>query len=249
MSRAASTRAAAPSEGEWPYRMKELCALTGLSRQAIHFYIQQGLVPPGHKTGRNMAYYGEEHLARLKLVRKLQHERFLPLKAIKALLDGSNDDFAPAQRAVLREVKARLPEPALRAPEGGHTVAAEDACRAHGVRLAELERMAEIGLLAVFEDAGARRLAADDVWLLELWGRFRRMGFTEELGFSVELLRGYEVAMTTLFEHEKHLMLSALDKLTPERAAALLEQGLALAHEFLARYHAAQVRNFFAAME
>ena len=44
------------------YRMKDLCELTGLPRQVIHFYIQQGLVPEGHKTGPNMAYYGEEHL-------------------------------------------------------------------------------------------------------------------------------------------------------------------------------------------
>ena len=33
------------------YRMRDLCSITGLSRQAIHFYIQQGLVPEGTKTG------------------------------------------------------------------------------------------------------------------------------------------------------------------------------------------------------
>ena len=41
----------------WCYRMKDLCEASGLPRQAIHFYIQQGLLPPGQKTGRNMAWY------------------------------------------------------------------------------------------------------------------------------------------------------------------------------------------------
>ncbi len=77
----------------FPYRMKDLCERTGLLRQVIHFYIQQGLVPEGHKTGRNMAYYGEEHVERILLVRRLQHERFLPLRAIKALLNEQDEAF------------------------------------------------------------------------------------------------------------------------------------------------------------
>ena len=72
----------------WRYKMKDLTEATGLERQAIHFYIQQGLLPPGLKTGRNMAWYGEAHLERLRLIQKLQQERFLPLKAIKAIFEG-----------------------------------------------------------------------------------------------------------------------------------------------------------------
>src|SRR4051812_29405876 len=92
----------------YPFKMKDLCARTGLPRQAVHFYIQQGLVPEGHKTGRNMAYYGPEHVERLLLVRRLQHERFLPLKAIRALLDERDDAFSPAQRRLLEDVKQHL---------------------------------------------------------------------------------------------------------------------------------------------
>ncbi|HMY59542.1 MAG TPA: MerR family transcriptional regulator, partial [Pseudomonadota bacterium] len=71
-------------------RMKDLCARTGLPRQAIHFYIREGLLPEGRKTGRNMAYYGEEHIERIALIRRLQEERFLPLRAIKVVL-GAKD--------------------------------------------------------------------------------------------------------------------------------------------------------------
>ena len=40
--------------------------------ETIHFYIAKQLVPEGHKTGRNMAYYGPEHLERLRLVLELK---------------------------------------------------------------------------------------------------------------------------------------------------------------------------------
>lgn len=247
-----SARAARPASSpgaRTPYRMKDLCELTGLSRQAIHFYVQQGLVPPGKKTGRNMAYYGEEHVERLLLVRKLQHERFLPLKAIKAVLDGKAGRFAPEQRQILREIKDRLAERSLRRPERVRTLDALSVCKQHGVQLEDLERMAEIGLVALIEDGGKPRIAEDDAWIVEHWGRIRALGFTEALGFSVDQLRMYEEAVTTLFEREKELMLARIAKLSAERAAAMLEQVLPVIHSFVARYHAAQVRNFFAAME
>lgn len=244
---ARAARAASPAR--MPYRMKDLCELTGLSRQAIHFYVQQGLVPPGKKTGRNMAYYGEEHVERLLLVRKLQHERFLPLKAIKAVLDGKAGRFAPEQRQILREIKDRLAERSLRGPERARTLDAVAVCKQHGVDIADLERMAEIGLVALLEDGGKQRIAEDDAWIVEHWGRIRALGFTEALGFSVDHLRMYEEAVTTLFEHEKELMLERVAVLSAERAAAMLEQVLPVIHSLVARYHAAQVRNFFAAME
>lgn len=245
--RASGPGARTPSR--MPYRMKDLCELTGLSRQAIHFYVQQGLVPPGKKTGRNMAYYGEEHVERLLLVRKLQHERFLPLKAIKAVLDGKAGRFAPEQRQILREIKDRLAARSLRVPERVRTLDALAVCKQHGVQIADLERMAEIGLVVLVEDGGKPRIAEDDAWVVEHWGRIRALGFTEALGFSVDHLRMYEEAVTTLFEREKELMLARIAELSAERAATMLEQVLPVIHSFVARYHAAQVRNFFVAME
>jgi DNA-binding transcriptional MerR regulator len=85
--------------------MRDLCQATGLERQTIHFYIQEGLLPEGKKTGRNMAYYGEDHLERLRLIKKLQEERFLPLRAIRAVLGGKSGGFSKEQRKLLADVK------------------------------------------------------------------------------------------------------------------------------------------------
>lgn len=97
-----------PSADPTTLKMRDLCDATGLNRQAIHFYIQQGLLPPGEKTGRNTATYTPAHLERLQLIRRLQHERFLPLEVIKDLLSAREDRYSDTQRGFLRRLRARL---------------------------------------------------------------------------------------------------------------------------------------------
>src|SRR5689334_23273531 len=105
--------------------MRDLCDKTGLPRQAIHFYIQQGLVPEGLKTGRNTALYGDPHVERIRLVRTLQEERFLPLRAIRAVLDEGDSALTPAQRRLVADVRAQLPA-SLTTAGSGKTVPARE---------------------------------------------------------------------------------------------------------------------------
>ncbi|MBI2392230.1 MAG: MerR family transcriptional regulator [Deltaproteobacteria bacterium] len=233
----------------WPYRMRDLCERTGLPRQVIHFYIQQGLVPEGHKTGRNMAYYGDEHVERVLLVRRLQHERFLPLKAIRALLDDRDEAFSPAQRKQLREVQAHLP-PTLRArDERPSMVDATELLGQLGLQRDDLDGMVEIGLLAtaIGED-GRTRIAREDAWLLELWADVRRAGLSPELGFTSRDLAIYEAVVSQMFQRETQLPSSRLEGLPPERAAELLDRALPLVHAFIARYHIERAKGFFSTL-
>lgn len=239
--------AVAPLDREaFPYRMKDLCEMTGLPRQVIHFYIQQGLVPEGHKTGRNMAYYGDEHVRRVRLVRTLQHERFLPLKAIRALLDEQDAAFSPAQRRLLGEVKERLGF--ARRPIASPVPAAPVLARA-GLDRADLDELAEAGVLGVSEDdAGQPIVSSEDTWILDRWGELRAAGFTRELGFRGSDFAIYEEALSTLLQKETELVTRRMGHLPADRVAAIVERALPLLDDFLARYHAAKVRDFFAAV-
>lgn len=69
-------------------RMAELALRSGVSRETIHFYLREGLLPRPRKAGRTVAYYDEEHLSRLKLIRSLREEKYLPLAVIRRLLDS-----------------------------------------------------------------------------------------------------------------------------------------------------------------
>ena len=53
-------------------RMRDLVRESGLPRETIHFYRQQGLLPEPVKTGRNTALYTQEHVERLRRIRELQ---------------------------------------------------------------------------------------------------------------------------------------------------------------------------------
>jgi len=233
----------------FPFKMKDLCERTGLPRQVIHFYIQQGLVPEGHKTGRNMAYYGDEHVERVLLVRKLQHERFLPLKAIRALLEERDEAFSPAQRKQLVDVRAHL-GPSLRPrDERPATIDVSEELARLGLLPDDVDGMVEAGILAtVVTDDGRTLIARDDVWLLEMWADVRRAGFTRELGFSSRDLSIYERAISLMFQGETQLLAPRLNAVPPAEAAQMLERVLPLVHAFIARYHVARAKSFLSTL-
>ncbi len=235
--------------GDHHLRMKDLCAATSLERQAIHFYIQQGLLPPGKKTGRNMAWYSDEHVQRLQLIKKLQHERFLPLKAIKAILDGREESFAPEQHQFLARVRDRLAPDLVSGDRRDQFLDADEVCQRAGVERRDVEEAVEQGMLgAERTDDGGLRIAEDDVWMIETFGEMRRLGFTRELGFTVADVAFYEEAMSRLFREEMRLLSRRLSHLPPDEAAPMVERALPVIHTFLTRYHAQRVREFFGSL-
>jgi DNA-binding transcriptional MerR regulator len=233
-------------ETRWAYRMKDLCESTGLPRQAIHFYIQQGLLPPGRKTGRNMAWYTEEHLERLHLIKKLQHERFLPLKAIKALFDGEDGGFSPRQHAFLAGVKERLAESLKTSEDRSPTLTPAEIAEKTGVDADDVERAFELGLVGGARANGSLRIAAADVWVFEVFGEVRAMGFTPELGFRVEDMALYQDAITNLLNEEVRLLSSRLSDLPPEKVALMIEEVVPILDRYIMRLHSTKIREFFA---
>jgi DNA-binding transcriptional MerR regulator len=230
----------------FPYKMKDLCEITGVPRQVIHFYIQQGLVPEGHKTGRNMAYYGEAHATRVRLIRQLQHERFLPLRAIRAMLDEREDSFSPAQRRLLGEVKQRLAGTITRDP-AMETVEVGALLERTGVLRSELDQIVELGLLSMREGTdGHAVIARDDAWMIEWLGEMRALGFTAALGFVAADLAIFDEVVSTLFQRETEMLTSRLAHLPPDQVATMVERSIPMMNTFLVRYHTARVRNFFA---
>ncbi len=235
----------------FPYRMKDLCDLSGLARQAIHFYIQQGLLPPSHKTGRNMAFYGPAHVERLKVIRQLQHERFLPLKAIRALLDHDEGEYSPEQKRLLAEVRGHL-TPMLGDVSPGATelgVRALPILEGAGLERQDLDDLEQAGLLHTREDEpGQPLVAASDVWMVELFGELRAAGFTRELGFTAQDLAIYQTAVVQLFQAETRLLAEQVSNQPPERIAPMVERALPLINTLLGRYHLGLARNFFATL-
>lgn len=67
--------------------MRDLEKLTGFSRATISFYIKEGLLPIPEKSAKNMAYYDEKFVHRLKLIQQLKNGG-LSLSQIKQVLNN-----------------------------------------------------------------------------------------------------------------------------------------------------------------
>ena len=91
------------------YSIQDLCDQTSLPRRTIHFYVQQGLLPPPEGAGVG-ARYTETHLLSLQLV-PLLRRKGLKLDAIRDRLQGLDPAALRAlyQQAYTPEPPALLP--------------------------------------------------------------------------------------------------------------------------------------------
>ena len=77
------------------YTLADLCDLADVTPRTVRYYIAQGLLRSPGTTGPG-ARYDDGHLARLRLIRRLQREH-LPLAEIRARLAALTDDEAIAR--------------------------------------------------------------------------------------------------------------------------------------------------------
>jgi len=78
----------------------ELAAETGVTVRNVRYYASLGLIPAPVRRGR-IAFYGEDHVARLALVRALQEHGFT-LQAVERFLRALPADITPADLAMQR---------------------------------------------------------------------------------------------------------------------------------------------------
>jgi DNA-binding transcriptional MerR regulator len=86
------------------YTIGELVSLSGVNRRNVHFYVQQGLLPPPQGAGLG-ARYSDEHLLCLRAIPVLRN-RGLRLDEIRERLAGSD---ARSIEAILAEAPRSTP--------------------------------------------------------------------------------------------------------------------------------------------
>ena len=92
-------------------RIAELAAESGVSAASIKWYVSEGLLPAGERTGYNQTEYGDDHLARLRLIRSLVEVGGLSVAAAKQVLLAADDPDHPFGNT-LGIAQASLPRPA-----------------------------------------------------------------------------------------------------------------------------------------
>ncbi len=70
-------------------KLEEVAKAAGVSPRTVRYYIQRGLLPPPRFRGPDTAY-GDEHVTRLRAIRRLQ-DAYWPLDAIGGLLASKTE--------------------------------------------------------------------------------------------------------------------------------------------------------------
>lgn len=109
MSRGASNpvtpgREAEEVGGNGLLKISEIAERAEVPVATVRHYLREGLLPEPVKTSKNMAYYPPEFADRIRMIKRLQEERFMPLKVIKQILT--------AERTSREEVLERFDVPA-----------------------------------------------------------------------------------------------------------------------------------------
>jgi DNA-binding transcriptional MerR regulator len=208
-------------------RMGELAEASGVPAPTIKHYLREGLLPEPVKTSRNMAYYPPEFVDRIKLIKRLQEERFMPLKAIRSVLDED-----PERANAMLELEDRILDRAL-AGERARTSAGEVRKR-YGVPKEVLDRLAELEVLT----PNSRGYSPSDVTIIEAISRFRAGGYDEQIGFTVYDTLRYKTAIEQLVHEEVDMVMNRLaGEVSPERVVEMLEAGAQPLQDLIAALH------------
>ena len=218
---------AAETENDEMLRMGELARASGVSAATIKHYLREGLLPEPVKTSRNMAYYPAEFVDRIRMIKQLQEERYMPLRVIKDLLEED-----PDRARALIELGDKLLEHAL-AGESERISAAEVRKR-YEVPEDVLDRLAELGVLT----PDKRGYSPSDARIVEAISRFRAGGYEERIGFTVYDTLRYRDAMAALVAQEVDVLMERLaGEMDPDAAMTLIEAGTQPLNDLLAAMH------------
>jgi DNA-binding transcriptional MerR regulator len=233
--RASATQsAAAAGNGGEPalLKMSELSERSGVSPGTIRYYLREGLLGEGEdvvRTSRNMAYYPPSYVERIALIKRLQEERFMPLRVIRGALREDPDRV----RALI-ELEDRILERALASAEDRSRVSRRVVAERYGVPRNVLDRLAEIGVLS----PNQRGYDREDLKIVEAIASFRAGGYEEALGFTVYDTLRYRRALEPLVHEEVRALLDRLaGEVDVERAMEIVAAGVEPLRELIGAMH------------
>ena len=139
------------------YRVEQLAAACDVSVDTIRYYQSRGLLPAPEREGR-VAYYGEEHVERIRRIRALQGKG-LTLAAVARVIEGDLEPVDVELAAAVAAARGELGEPS---GDGDVPLTLEEFASRSGVPASLIEAVQREGIrLGVVVDGETRYTAAD----------------------------------------------------------------------------------------
>jgi DNA-binding transcriptional MerR regulator len=160
------------------HNIDALAHLSGVPSRTIRFYNTQGMLPPPIMHGR-IAYYNQEHLLVLSIIKELKEQQKLPLENIKQLLEvrarhGDVQMNLALKQRLLRPLTSNAQEVRL---------SKRALMQQTGVSEARIDELASQGLLfPVKSGENVQSLfTGDDILLLQIYERLEFLGLPTAL--------------------------------------------------------------------
>ncbi len=168
-------------------KIGELVKQTQVSKETIHYYVREGLLPRPRKLGKNVAEYNESYVDRIRLIKEFQDHCFLPLSVIKRVLKfekGSPERewFLQLHTDYFRPVDKLLPTEIVGEKQFRQTT---------GLGRQWLAKLEEWRIITPEIRDGQKIYSQDDLTLGKVVVDMDKIGLGPKDGFDPEALRVY----------------------------------------------------------
>ena len=180
-------------------KMSAFAKRAGVPIPTIKHYLREGLLPEPVRTSRNMAYYDAALIPRVRAIKRLQHEQFLPLKVIRQVLDRIDEEDLHDDLMMEATIARVLGDQASRA-----TITRRQLIEQEGVRHSDLDLLEKLGIIHPEGEGDQGVYRGDDVALMQVMNQARRAGLNSKM-LPVEVLGDYVKALTNLARVELEL--------------------------------------------
>jgi len=214
------------------YKIDELAHLSGIPSRTIRFYNTQGLLPAPLMRGR-IAYYSQDHLLVLNVIKELKEQQNLPLEVIKQLLEIRAQHGDVQMNLALKQ---RLLRPLT---SGGEEVqlSKEALMQQTGAVEERIDELTSQGLLFPAQIKGQPVFSGDDVLLLQLYDGLEQLGLPIALPALIRFqLR--QLVRSEIAAFEQHLQPGRRkDAHSPEQQRRQFETMLTLTDTLISVLH------------
>jgi DNA-binding transcriptional MerR regulator len=222
-------------------KMQELSQATGVSGGTIRYYVQKGILPKPLKTHRNMAYYDESYIERIRAIKELQKKRFLPLNVIKMIVGSKGPSINSEQRQILKEMEKPLFADTLMGKDA-QPVSREELAAHAGLEPDQVKALESMGMIEADKEG---RFDQECVQIVEILTEIREIGLNEELDFQMEHLQIHLDLMEFLARKEIEIFTKRIVRkgMSPSQIYRLAQDAINTLNKILPILHRRMVRR------
>jgi DNA-binding transcriptional MerR regulator len=213
-------------------KIRELVKHSGVSKETVHYYIREGLLPKPRKQGKNIAEYDDRYVERIRLIKQLQDHYFLPIAVIKNILKNQKkspevQSFLDLRKEYFRPVDQFLPN---------EIFGEESFMDATGLRRKWLLKMEEWKIITPENRNTQKVYSQDDITLGKLIVEMGNIGLGVRDGFDPEVLKHYrdKFREIVVMSHKNYVE-TTIGRLPPEEFSKRIIQGREIMSVFF--YH------------